>query len=112
MPSNSPSTDQTPQDQTSDQASEAGVDRDSPEEGTPASPPSKRCVGRPGRKRKQLLPVSSVIMVQSRSTLCLMLLQIYSRKIRSAHHRLSFNLANALRHFGTDGMSQSIFTDQ
>uniref|UniRef100_A0A3Q3FVU5 DNA (cytosine-5-)-methyltransferase n=1 Tax=Labrus bergylta TaxID=56723 RepID=A0A3Q3FVU5_9LABR len=36
--------------------SEDGADQDSPEEGTPASPRNKRRVGRPGRKRKQLLP--------------------------------------------------------
>lgn len=41
--------------------SEDGADPDSPEEGTPASPRNKRRVGRPGRKRKQLLPVSTVI---------------------------------------------------
>lgn len=41
--------------------SEDGADQDSPEEGTPASPRSKRRVGRPGRKRKQLLPVSTAI---------------------------------------------------
>lgn len=41
--------------------SEDGADQDSPEEGTPASPRNKRRVGRPGRKRKQLLPVSTVI---------------------------------------------------
>ncbi|XP_037606466.1 DNA (cytosine-5)-methyltransferase 3A-like isoform X5 [Sebastes umbrosus] len=35
---------------------EDGADHDSPEEGTPASPRTKRRVGRPGRKRKQLLP--------------------------------------------------------
>lgn len=39
--------------------SEDGADQDSPEEGTPASPRNKRRVGRPGRKRKQLLPVST-----------------------------------------------------
>lgn len=42
--------------------SEDGADQDSPEEGTPASSRTKRRVGRPGRKRKQLLPVSTVIM--------------------------------------------------
>uniref|UniRef100_A0AAX7VG64 DNA (cytosine-5-)-methyltransferase n=1 Tax=Astatotilapia calliptera TaxID=8154 RepID=A0AAX7VG64_ASTCA len=36
--------------------SEDGADQDSPEEGTPASPRNKRRVGRPSRKRKQLLP--------------------------------------------------------
>lgn len=41
--------------------SEDGADQDSPEEGTPASPRNKRRVGRPGRKRKQLLPVSTAI---------------------------------------------------
>ena len=41
---------------------EDGADHDSPEEGTPASPRTKRRVGRPGRKRKQLLPVSTVII--------------------------------------------------
>lgn len=41
--------------------SEDGADQDGPEEGTPASPRTKRRVGRPGRKRKQLLPVSTVI---------------------------------------------------
>lgn len=42
--------------------SEDGADQDSPEEGTPASPRNKRRVGRPGRKRKQLLPVSTTII--------------------------------------------------
>lgn len=41
--------------------SEDGADQDSPEEGTPASPRNKRRVGRPGRKRKQLLPVSPAL---------------------------------------------------
>lgn len=41
--------------------SEDGADQDSPEEGTPTSPRNKRRAGRPGRKRKQLLPVSTMI---------------------------------------------------
>lgn len=41
--------------------SEDGADHDSPEEGTPASPRNKRRVGRPGRKRKKLLPVSPAV---------------------------------------------------
>lgn len=41
--------------------SEDGADQDSPEEGTPASPRNKRRVGRPGRKRKQMLPVSPAV---------------------------------------------------
>lgn len=44
--------------------SEDGADHDSAEEATPASPHSKRRVGRPGRKRKQLLPVSAVIIAR------------------------------------------------
>ncbi|KAM4601132.1 DNA (cytosine-5)-methyltransferase 3A-like isoform 8-T9 [Polymixia lowei] len=59
MPSNSPTaTDppQTPENGTSNDLSEDGVDQDSPVEGTPASPPAPRRVGRPSRKRKQLLP--------------------------------------------------------
>ncbi|XP_042246254.1 DNA (cytosine-5)-methyltransferase 3A-like isoform X6 [Thunnus thynnus] len=59
MPSNSPAAAepaQTPENETSNDVSEDGADQDSPEEGTPASPRTKRRVGRPGRKRKQLLP--------------------------------------------------------
>ncbi|XP_035764422.1 DNA (cytosine-5)-methyltransferase 3A-like [Neolamprologus brichardi] len=59
MPSNSPATGeppQTPENDTSNDVSEDGADQDSPEEGTPASPRNKRRVGRPSRKRKQLLP--------------------------------------------------------
>ncbi|XP_019201369.1 DNA (cytosine-5)-methyltransferase 3A isoform X9 [Oreochromis niloticus] len=59
MPSNSPATGeppQTPENDTSNDLSEDGADQDSPEEGTPASPRNKRRVGRPSRKRKQLLP--------------------------------------------------------
>ncbi|KAM8726627.1 DNA (cytosine-5-)-methyltransferase 3 alpha a isoform 10-T11 [Acanthopagrus schlegelii] len=59
MPSNSPAAaepPQTPQNDTANDMSEDGADQDGPEEGTPASPRTKRRVGRPGRKRKQLLP--------------------------------------------------------
>ncbi|XP_022620104.1 DNA (cytosine-5)-methyltransferase 3A-like [Seriola dumerili] len=59
MPSNSPAATeppQTPENDASNDVSEDGADQDSPEEGTPASPRNKRRVGRPGRKRKQLLP--------------------------------------------------------
>ncbi|XP_035534005.1 DNA (cytosine-5)-methyltransferase 3A-like isoform X7 [Morone saxatilis] len=59
MPSNSPAAaepPQTPENDTANDVSEDGADQDSPEEGTPASPRTKRRVGRPGRKRKQLLP--------------------------------------------------------
>ncbi|XP_075893769.1 DNA (cytosine-5-)-methyltransferase 3 alpha a isoform X9 [Nelusetta ayraudi] len=59
MPSNSPAAaelPQTPDNDTANDVSEDGADQDSPEEGTPASPRNKRRVGRPGRKRKQLLP--------------------------------------------------------
>ncbi|XP_030261442.1 DNA (cytosine-5-)-methyltransferase 3 alpha a isoform X9 [Sparus aurata] len=59
MPSNSPAAaepPQTPQNDTANDVSEDGADQDGPEEGTPASPRTKRRVGRPGRKRKQLLP--------------------------------------------------------
>ncbi|XP_041815194.1 DNA (cytosine-5)-methyltransferase 3A-like isoform X7 [Chelmon rostratus] len=59
MPSNSPAAaepPQTPENDTANDVSEDGADQDSPEEGTPASPRNKRRVGRPGRKRKQLLP--------------------------------------------------------
>ncbi|XP_029351756.1 DNA (cytosine-5-)-methyltransferase 3 alpha a isoform X12 [Echeneis naucrates] len=59
MPSNSPAATeppQTPENDASNDVSEDGADQDSPEEGTPASPRTKRRVGRPGRKRKQLLP--------------------------------------------------------
>ncbi|XP_014884258.1 DNA (cytosine-5)-methyltransferase 3A-like isoform X6 [Poecilia latipinna] len=59
MPSNSPAAaepPQTPENDTSNDLSEDGADQDSPEEGTPASPHNKRRVGRPSRKRKQLLP--------------------------------------------------------
>ncbi|XP_069571559.1 DNA (cytosine-5)-methyltransferase 3A-like isoform X7 [Brachyistius frenatus] len=59
MPSNSPAAaepPQTPENDASNDLSEDGADQDSPEEGTPASPRAKRRVGRPGRKRKQLLP--------------------------------------------------------
>ncbi|XP_030576788.1 DNA (cytosine-5-)-methyltransferase 3 alpha a isoform X6 [Archocentrus centrarchus] len=59
MPSNSPAAaepPQTPENDTSNDVSEDGADQDSPEEGTPASPRNKRRVGRPSRKRKQLLP--------------------------------------------------------
>ncbi|TNM94768.1 hypothetical protein fugu_017527 [Takifugu bimaculatus] len=64
MPSNSPAATeppQTPENDATNDMSEDGADQDSPEEGTPASPRSKRRVGRPGRKRKQLLPVSAAI---------------------------------------------------
>ncbi|KAM6954169.1 DNA (cytosine-5-)-methyltransferase 3 alpha a isoform 2-T2 [Aplochiton taeniatus] len=56
MPFNTPATEplQTTENTTND-LSEDGADQDSPEEGTPGSPPARR-VGRPGRKRKQLLP--------------------------------------------------------
>ncbi|XP_062267112.1 DNA (cytosine-5)-methyltransferase 3A-like isoform X1 [Platichthys flesus] len=59
MPSNSPAATETPQTPAKDtvvDVCEDGADQDSPEEGTPASPRTKRRVGRPGRKRKQLLP--------------------------------------------------------
>ncbi|XP_053192626.1 DNA (cytosine-5)-methyltransferase 3A-like isoform X4 [Scomber japonicus] len=59
MPSNSPAAAepaQTPENEASNDVNEDGADQDSPEEGTPASPRTKRRVGRPGRKRKQLLP--------------------------------------------------------
>uniref|UniRef100_UPI0037E8DEC5 DNA (cytosine-5)-methyltransferase 3A-like isoform X3 n=1 Tax=Semicossyphus pulcher TaxID=241346 RepID=UPI0037E8DEC5 len=59
MPSNSPAAaepPQTPENDAVNDVSEDGADQDSPEEGTPASPRNKRRVGRPGRKRKQLLP--------------------------------------------------------
>ncbi|XP_062292706.1 DNA (cytosine-5)-methyltransferase 3A-like isoform X3 [Scomber scombrus] len=59
MPSNSPAAAepaQTPEKEASNDVNEDGADQDSPEEGTPASPRNKRRVGRPGRKRKQLLP--------------------------------------------------------
>ncbi|KAM3861518.1 DNA (cytosine-5)-methyltransferase 3A-like [Diretmus argenteus] len=59
MPSNSPAATeplQTPENDTANDLSEDGADQDSPEEGTPASPPATRRVGRPSRKRKQLLP--------------------------------------------------------
>ncbi|KAF0023810.1 hypothetical protein F2P81_024440 [Scophthalmus maximus] len=59
MPSNSPAATEPPQTPEKDSAKdvgEDGADQDSPEEGTPASPRTKRRVGRPGRKRKQLLP--------------------------------------------------------
>ncbi|MEQ2231730.1 hypothetical protein ILYODFUR_003683, partial [Ilyodon furcidens] len=65
MPSNGPAVaepPQTPENDASNDLSEDGADRDSPEEGTPASPNNKRRVGRPSRKRKQLLPVSTVKM--------------------------------------------------
>ncbi|XP_016889227.1 DNA (cytosine-5)-methyltransferase 3A-like isoform X8 [Cynoglossus semilaevis] len=59
MPSNSPAATeppQTPENDATNDVSEDGADHDSAEEATPASPHSKRRVGRPGRKRKQLLP--------------------------------------------------------
>ncbi|XP_076004808.1 DNA (cytosine-5)-methyltransferase 3A-like isoform X8 [Genypterus blacodes] len=59
MPSNSPAATEPPQPPEDDAAkdvNEDAADQDSPEEGTPASPQNKRRVGRPGRKRKQLLP--------------------------------------------------------
>ncbi|XP_034092905.1 DNA (cytosine-5)-methyltransferase 3A-like isoform X3 [Gymnodraco acuticeps] len=59
MPSNSPAAaepPETPENDTNIDVIEDGADHDSPEEGTPASPRTKRRVGRPGRKRKQLLP--------------------------------------------------------
>ncbi|KAK1888938.1 DNA (cytosine-5)-methyltransferase 3A [Dissostichus eleginoides] len=59
MPSNSPAAaepPETPENDTNIDVIEDGADHDSPEEGTPASPRAKRRVGRPGRKRKQLLP--------------------------------------------------------
>ncbi|XP_068433607.1 DNA (cytosine-5)-methyltransferase 3A-like isoform X2 [Clinocottus analis] len=58
MPSNSPAAAEPPETPENDIANdnEDGADHDSPEEGTPASPRTKRRVGRPGRKRKQLLP--------------------------------------------------------
>ncbi|XP_029281818.1 DNA (cytosine-5)-methyltransferase 3A-like [Cottoperca gobio] len=59
MPSNSPAAaepPETPENNITKDVGEDGADRDSPEEGTPASPRAKRRVGRPGRKRKQLLP--------------------------------------------------------
>ncbi|KAK5903242.1 hypothetical protein CgunFtcFv8_007039 [Champsocephalus gunnari] len=64
MPSNSPAAaepPETPENDTNIDVIEDGADHDSPEEGTPASPRTKRRVGRPGRKRKQLLPVSTII---------------------------------------------------
>ncbi|XP_078130360.1 DNA (cytosine-5-)-methyltransferase 3 alpha a isoform X9 [Sander vitreus] len=59
MPSNSPAAaepPETPENDITNDVNEDGADHDSPEEGTPASPRTKRRVGRPGRKRKQLLP--------------------------------------------------------
>lgn len=53
--------------------SEDGADHDSAEEATPASPHSKRRVGRPGRKRKQLLPVSAVIIARRWEFFCFFL---------------------------------------
>ncbi|XP_071388538.1 DNA (cytosine-5)-methyltransferase 3A-like isoform X5 [Centroberyx affinis] len=57
MPSNSPAATEpahAPENDTSNDLNEDGVDQDSPEEGTPASPPATRRVGRPSRKRKPL----------------------------------------------------------
>ncbi|XP_071777426.1 DNA (cytosine-5-)-methyltransferase 3 alpha a isoform X7 [Centroberyx gerrardi] len=57
MPSNSPAATEpahAPENDTSNDLSEDRVDQDSPEEGTPASPPATRRVGRPSRKRKPL----------------------------------------------------------
>ncbi|XP_037100257.1 DNA (cytosine-5)-methyltransferase 3A-like isoform X8 [Syngnathus acus] len=59
MPSNSPAVTelpQTPENKTSNNVSEDGADLDSPEEATAGTPPNKRRVGRPSRKRKQFLP--------------------------------------------------------
>ncbi|KAM9778330.1 DNA (cytosine-5)-methyltransferase 3A-like isoform 8-T12 [Syngnathus typhle] len=59
MPSNSPAVTelpQTPENKTSNDVSEDGADLDSPEEATAGTPPNKRRVGRPSRKRKQFLP--------------------------------------------------------
>ncbi|XP_077409597.1 DNA (cytosine-5)-methyltransferase 3A-like isoform X6 [Vanacampus margaritifer] len=59
MPSNSPAVaqlPQTPENKTSNDASEDGADQESPEEATVGSPPNKRRVGRPSRKRKPFLP--------------------------------------------------------
>ncbi|XP_074471084.1 DNA (cytosine-5)-methyltransferase 3A-like isoform X6 [Sebastes fasciatus] len=59
MPSNSPAAaepPETPENDITNDVNEDGADHDSPEEGTPACPRTKRRVGRPGRKRKQLLP--------------------------------------------------------
>ncbi|CAL8392745.1 unnamed protein product [Arctogadus glacialis] len=61
MPSNSPTADgptQTPENHSSADLSEGGLNQASPEGGTLASPTPPHRVGRPGRKRKQL-PVSS-----------------------------------------------------
>ncbi|XP_056284769.1 DNA (cytosine-5)-methyltransferase 3A-like isoform X3 [Pseudoliparis swirei] len=59
MPSNSPAAaepPETPENDIANDVKEDGADHDSPEEGTLSSPRTKRRVGRPGRKRKQLLP--------------------------------------------------------
>ncbi|CAL8392314.1 unnamed protein product [Gadus morhua 'NCC'] len=57
MPSNSPTADgptQTPENHSSADLSEGGLNQASPEGGTLASPTPPHRVGRPGRKRKQL----------------------------------------------------------